>query len=64
MNHNDPLLGCIDIVKGYNENRKIKDEELKLLYNLIAMRLVISVTISSINRNKEPNNKYLFVSEK
>jgi len=60
MNHNDPLLGCIDIVKGYNENRKIKDEELKLLYNLIAMRLVISVTISSINRNKEPNNKYLF----
>tara|TARA_B100001248_G_scaffold103616_2_gene77211 strand:- start:2351 stop:5380 length:3030 start_codon:yes stop_codon:yes gene_type:complete len=64
MNHKDPLSGCLDIVKGYNENRKIKDEELKLLYNLIAMRLVISVTISSINRYKEPNNRYLFISER
>ena len=28
------------------------------------MRLVISVTISSINRYKEPNNRYLFISER
>ena len=28
------------------------------------MRLVISVTKSSINRYKEPDNKYLLISEK
>ena len=50
MNLNDPLSGCIDILEGYNQNRKVKDNELKLLYNLIAMRLVISVTKSSINK--------------
>ena len=64
MNLNDPLSGCLDILKGYNQNRRVKDNELKLLYNLIAMRLVISVTKSSINRYKEPNNKYLLISEK
>ena len=35
MNLNDPLSGCIDILKGYNKSRKVKDNELKLLYNLI-----------------------------
>ena len=64
MNLNDPLSGCIDILEGYNQNRKVKDNELKLLYNLIAMRLVISVTKSSINKYKEPDNKYLLISEK
>tara|TARA_B100000900_G_scaffold297508_1_gene256034 strand:+ start:64 stop:3093 length:3030 start_codon:yes stop_codon:yes gene_type:complete len=64
MNLNDPLSGCLDIVRGYNKNRKIKDNELKLLYNLIAMRLAISVTKSAINRCNEPDNKYLFISEK
>ena len=64
MNLNDPLSGCLDIINGYNRNRRVKDNELKLLYNLIAMRLVISVTKSSINRYKEPDNKYLLISEK
>ena len=64
MNLNDPLSGCIDILEGYNQNRKVKDNELKLLYNLIAMRLVISVTKSSINKYREPDNKYLLISEK
>ena len=35
-----------------------------MLYNLIGMRLVISVTKSLINRIKEPDNKYLLISEK
>ncbi|MCJ7465304.1 MAG: aminotransferase class III-fold pyridoxal phosphate-dependent enzyme, partial [Maribacter sp.] len=34
------------------------------LYIAIAMRLVISVTKSAINRSKEPDNHYLLVSEK
>ena len=63
MNLNDPLAACCEIIKGYNKVTKINDNELKLLYNLIAMRLVVSVTKSLINRSKEPENKYLLISE-
>ena len=64
MNLNDPLEGCCEIISGYNKLVTINDNELSLLYNLIGMRLVISVTKSFINRDKEPDNKYLLISEK
>ena len=64
MNVNDPLAACCEIISGYYNISSITDNELKLLYNLIAMRLVISVTKSLINRFKEPDNKYLLISEK
>ena len=64
MDLNDPLAGCCEIISGYNNLININDNELSLLYNLIGMRLVISVTKSLINRVKEPDNKYLLISEK
>ncbi|CAL2108699.1 hydroxylysine kinase [Tenacibaculum sp. 190524A02b] len=64
MGHNDPLEAALPIVKGYHEEFPLAEEELKHLYNAIAMRLVISVTKSAINKVKEPDNKYLLISEK
>ena len=42
----------------------IKEEELEYLYPIIAMRLVITVTKSALNKVKEPDNIYLQISEK
>lgn len=64
MNHNDALDAALPIVKGYHKTFPLQEEELKHLYNAIAMRLVISVTKSAINKIEEPNNKYLLISEK
>jgi 4-aminobutyrate aminotransferase-like enzyme/Ser/Thr protein kinase RdoA (MazF antagonist) len=64
MNHPDPLAAALPIVKGYHSKFPLKVNELEHLYNAIAMRLVISVTKSAINKNKEPNNEYLLISEK
>jgi len=64
MNYNDPLEIATQIVKGYHSNFPLQEEELNHLYNAIAMRLVISVTKSAINKNENPNNTYLLVSEK
>ncbi len=64
MHHNDPLEAALPIVKGYHSTFTLREEELAHLYITIAMRLVISVTKSAINKIKEPNNKYLLVSEK
>ena len=64
MDHNDPLEAALPIVKGYHSQFELQEEELVHLYNAIAMRLVISVTKSAINKRKEPDNTYLLISEK
>lgn len=64
MHQNDPLTAAIPIVKGYHSSFQLQEEELAHLYISIAMRLVISVTKSAINKQKEPNNEYLLISEK
>ena len=64
MGHNDPLEAALPIVKGYHSTFPLEEKELEHLYNAIAMRLVISVTKSAINKVKEPDNQYLLISEK
>ena len=63
MHHNDPLEASLAVVKGYNDTYPLKEEELAHLFVCIAMRLIVSVTKSAINKQKEPTNKYLLVSE-
>ena len=64
MDHEDPLDAALPIIKGYHFTFPLKEEELLHLFNAIAMRLVISLTKSAINKTKEPHNKYLLISEK
>lgn len=64
MNLNDPLEAALPIVKGYHSTFPLQESELEHLYNAIAMRLVISVTKSALNKIKEPDNAYLLISEK
>jgi len=64
MDHNDPLDAALPIVKGYHSTFPLKEDELAHLYNTIAIRLVISVTKSAINKIEEPGNEYLLISEK
>jgi 4-aminobutyrate aminotransferase-like enzyme/Ser/Thr protein kinase RdoA (MazF antagonist) len=64
MHHNDALDAALPIVKGYHSNFPLQEEELEHLYNAIAMRLVISVTKSAMNKITEPDNEYLLISEK
>lgn len=64
MDFEQPLAAAESIVAGYHAAFPLLDEELRVLYTTTAMRLVISVTKSAINKQKEPDNKYLLVSEK
>jgi len=64
MNHNDALDAALPLLKGYHASFPLQEKELAHLYNAIAMRLVISVTKSAINKIEEPNNAYLGISEK
>lgn len=64
MGQNDPLEAALVIVKGYHHSFPLQEEELEHLYVAIAMRLVVSVTKSAINKLENPNNEYLLISEK
>ncbi|MDT8377446.1 MAG: aminotransferase class III-fold pyridoxal phosphate-dependent enzyme [Desulfotignum sp.] len=64
MGRPDPLAAARCVVKGYHAAFPLEPSELALLYTLVAMRLVISVTKSALNRVKEPENTYLLISEK
>jgi 4-aminobutyrate aminotransferase-like enzyme/Ser/Thr protein kinase RdoA (MazF antagonist) len=64
MEHPDPLAAALPLVAGYHKKHPFQEQELEMLYTLVAMRLVISVTKSAINKIKEPDNTYLLISEK
>ncbi|MCK4746459.1 MAG: phosphotransferase, partial [Bacteroidales bacterium] len=64
MGKPDVLSAALPIVKGYHNQFPVLEKELEFLYNLVAMRLVISVTKSAINKKTEPDNEYLMISEK
>ena len=64
MGHADPLQAVRPLLMGYHEEFPLLEEELKVLYVLVGMRLVISLSKSHINKKSEPDNAYLLISEK
>jgi len=64
MDKPDPLRASLPVIEGYHSQFPLLEKELEFLFLLVAMRLVISVTKSAINKHKEPENEYLLISEK
>lgn len=64
MRHEDSLDASLALVKGYHSTFPLEETELVHLYNAIAMRLVIIVTRAAMSKIEEPDNEYLWISEK
>ncbi len=64
MNKPDPLEAACHVVQGFHQAYPITEEELSVLYTLVAARLLISVTCSELNRIEHPENVYLQISDK
>ncbi|WP_433778215.1 aminotransferase class III-fold pyridoxal phosphate-dependent enzyme [Flavobacterium anhuiense] len=64
LDEEDPLGVAATIVKGYHNSYALTEQELDLLYYLIAGRLCISVTQSAYNASLDSNNEHHFVTEK
>jgi len=60
----NPLEWASVILKAYHSILSIEENEIKILYYLIAARLVISVCNSAHSRKTNPENSYTLVSEK
>ncbi len=59
----DPLAAAGRIAAAYHRELPLTDTEIGILFDLIAMRLVTSVTISASRRGRQDDSGYLTVSE-
>ena len=58
-----PLMVAAEIVKGYHSIFPLTDEELSVLFDLITMRLCMSVCIGAEQQKNQPDNEYLGISQ-
>lgn len=60
----DPLAAATVVVAGYHQALPLTEPELAVLFELICLRLCTSVSISAHQQQREPDNKYLSISQK
>jgi 4-aminobutyrate aminotransferase-like enzyme/Ser/Thr protein kinase RdoA (MazF antagonist) len=58
-----PIGAAARLAAGFHREYPLREEELDVLFDLIAMRLVISVTLSAARRRQTEDNPYLAISE-
>ncbi len=63
LNKADPLATAAHIVAGYHEAHPLSEPEIEALYALICARLCTSVVNSAYQKQVEPQNDYLTISE-
>ncbi|MBV9623627.1 MAG: aminotransferase class III-fold pyridoxal phosphate-dependent enzyme [Acidobacteria bacterium] len=59
----DALTAATEIVRGFHRTCRLQEEEIALLFPLIATRLVISVVNSAYRKTVNGNDPYITVSE-
>jgi len=52
-----------DVISGYTAEFLLTDDELRVVYDLAATRLAMSIAISSHRRHEFPDNEYLTISQ-
>ncbi|WP_025126657.1 aminotransferase class III-fold pyridoxal phosphate-dependent enzyme [Pseudomonas sp. PH1b] len=63
LDMDDPIGAAAALAAGFHEQYPLHPEELDVLFNLIAMRLVTSVTLSASRHAQTQDNPYLAISE-
>ena len=61
---NRPLDLASKVLKAYNKIIKLTDQEISIIYYLMAAKLCISVCNSAYSKKVNPKNKYALISEK
>ncbi|MBB6484768.1 aminotransferase class III-fold pyridoxal phosphate-dependent enzyme [Rhizobium lusitanum] len=59
----DPIGAAAALAAGFHEKYPLQSEEIDILFDLIAMRLVTSVTFSASRHDQTDDNPYLAISE-
>ena len=63
LNKPDPIGSAAKIVRGYHTANPLTDDEFKVLWNLVQMRLCASACIAAEQNQHRPDDPYLLVSQ-
>ncbi len=64
MGKEAPLQAGVAVIRGFHEEYPLEEQELDLLYYLVAARLCISVCNSAYSKEQYPGSTYITISEK
>ncbi|MCY3768756.1 MAG: aminotransferase class III-fold pyridoxal phosphate-dependent enzyme [Gammaproteobacteria bacterium] len=59
-----PLDAAVSVIRGYHQACPLNETEISVLFELVCMRLCMSVSICAHQQSQEPGNEYLRISEK
>ncbi len=63
LDKDHPLEAAANIIKGYHQQLPLQEKEVGVIFDLICMRLCMSVCICAYQKSLEPDNEYLSISE-
>jgi Ser/Thr protein kinase RdoA (MazF antagonist) len=64
LGEDDIQMASNNIIEGYTKEFPLEKSEIDILYYLMAMRLVTSITLTSHSAKQHPDNKYILISQK
>ena len=64
LGKSSPLDAAGSVIKGFNQQYPLTETEISVLFELICMRLCMSVCICAHQQSEQPDNHYLRISEK
>ena len=64
LNKDNPIEIAMHLIRGYHQTYPLENMEIQLIYYFIRIRLAMSVTISAHQKQIQPDNHYLVISEK
>ena len=59
----DPLAAAVAVVRGYQRQRALDDDEIEALFGLVLLRLCTSVCVAERQRRQRPEDDYLGISQ-
>ena len=60
----DPIYELLPVIRGYHLINPLSQDELKILFGLIKLRIATSIVMAAIQSAADPSNEYLLVSQK
>lgn len=63
MRADDPIDALMICAAAYNDILPLREAEIALLFDMVCMRLAISVTVSAIRKRERPDDPYMVISE-
>lgn len=64
LNKPDPLQAAVHVIQAYIAVYPLLEEEIDVLFDLICLRLALSVITSAQRKKLQPDDEYLTISEK